>query len=597
VKRPFEHDGGTATARDNQAKRAKKFDVDFSVVPGPPKTASAADAWRSSASGSTAKQRAPMKAMNPYLAHVYEAKSKDVPEFKKKKSSKGRGTIDASSSGIDKDRGDNAGVTGNDDGYDPVLAQTSRPKERKKRDIQFVEPGKWQQIAERKREIAAKAEASGYVSGRKAGHTITSSTMASVYGGAGGSVSLGAPAEDDTAHPRADASPDTEGMPLVMEWWDVALLPSKLKKEVAAMEDRLISRQAKAAMKYLDGTPSTVAHEINSMKESNDLEDLRMRCYVEASLVHCKTSSLVQHIVPIQPPRVAPEKQPVLHMTKKELKRQRKLRRQARQRELQDMQAAGLIPAPEPRLTLKNFIQVMGDQAYVDPSKIEQKVQEQMEARQRAHMERNEAMKLTKEQRSAKRARKYHEDTSTGVTVAVFYVLDTSHPFIRAKMDLNAQQNNITGGVLECEVPRLSCVICEGGPKAIKRYRRLMEVRMKWTGPSVGNSNLMIDDAPGDDEGSAHKFNPDNKCELVWQGMAVKRYFKGFVFQACETADQARAVLKSKGVAHYWDQVLEHHRSGGSSNALQLRLAADSASESDPGESDVEDVAMKDSDT
>jgi U4/U6 small nuclear ribonucleoprotein PRP3 len=302
----------------------------------------------------------------------------------------------------------------------------------------------------------------------------------------------------------------------------------------------------------------------------------------------------VQHIVPIQPPSVAVEKQPVLHLTKKELKRQRKLRRQARQRELQDMQAAGLIPAPEPRLTLKNFIQVMGDQAYVDPSKIEQKVQEQMEARQRVHMERNEASKLTKEQRSAKRARKYHEDTSAGVTVAVFYVLDTSHPFLRAKMDLNAQQNNITGGVLECEVPRLSCVICEGGPKAIKRYRRLMEVRMNWTGPGVVAS-APTDEAAGDDEGPAHKFNPDNKCELVWQGMAVKRYFKGFVFQACETADQARAVLKSKGVAHYWDQVLEHHRSGGSSSALQLRLAADSASESDP-ESDSEDVTMKESD-
>jgi U4/U6 small nuclear ribonucleoprotein PRP3 len=121
-----------------------------------------------------------------------------------------------------------------------------------------------------------------------------------------------------------------------------------------------------------------------------------------------------------------------------------------------------------------------------------------------------------------------------------------------------------------------------------------MEVRMKWTGPSAGDADLP-DDAAGDDEGPAHKFNPDNTCELVWHGMAVKRHFKGFVFQACETADQARAVLKSKGVAHYWDQVLEHRKSGYSSNALQLRLAADSSSESDR-ESDNEDVKMKDSD-
>ena len=216
-------------------------------------------------------------------------------------------------------------------------------------------------------------------------------------------------------------------------------------------------------------------------EDDEDVEELRKSCFEQASLSYSKTAALVQHIVPIET-RSKPPPQPVLHLTKKERKRQRKLRRAEKQRELQDMQSAGLIPPPEPRLTLKNFIQVMGDQAFVDPSQMERKVSEQMQARQQAHLERNEAKKLTKEERSEKRTRKLQEDTTESVTVALFWVKDMSHPYHRAKVELNARQNNITGGVLECEHPSMACVICEGGPKAIKRYIRLMTVRMKWQG-------------------------------------------------------------------------------------------------------------------
>jgi len=75
------------------------------------------------------------------------------------------------------------------------------------------------------------------------------------------------------------------------------------------------------------------------------------------------------------------------------------------------------------------------------------------------------------------------KDAAQGVTkVALFFVQDMSHPYHRAKVDLNAQQLMITGGVLECESPSMACVIVEGGPKAIQKYKRLMLVRMKWTG-------------------------------------------------------------------------------------------------------------------
>jgi U4/U6 small nuclear ribonucleoprotein PRP3 len=356
-----------------------------------------------------------------------------------------------------------------------------------------------------------------------------------------------------------------------MEWWDVELLPSKLKKQVAAYEGKALSKQAQSQMQQLGSSSALVV-------DSEDLRDLQKRCFDQASLSYSKTAALIQHIVPIKPPNAkdGPEAQPTLYLTKRELKRQRKLRRQEKQRELQDMQAAGLVPPPEARLTLKNFIKVLGDQAFLDPSQMEQKVVEQIQARQRAHLERNEANKLTKEQSSAKRAKKLQEDTSAGVHVALFYVKDMSHPYHRTKVDLNAQQYNITGGVLECDVPRMSCVICEGGPKAIKRYQRLMLVRMKWTGPE--HVDIEDEDDEGE-EGTTHKFNPDNKCELVWTGMAVKRFFKGFVFQSCEVSDQARKILRAKGVGHFWDQVLTH--ASGRIDHFQLKLADDDDDDSE----------------
>jgi U4/U6 small nuclear ribonucleoprotein PRP3 len=261
-----------------------------------------------------------------------------------------------------------------------------------------------------------------------------------------------------------------------------------------------------------------------------------------------------------------------------------------------------LIPPPEPRLTLKNFIRVLGDQAYVDPSQMEQKVLEQVQARQKAHIERNESRKLTREQRREKRMRKLQEDTqATGIHVALFYVKDMSHPYHRAKVDLNAQQFNLSGGVVECINPQISCIIVEGGPKAINKYIRLMLVRMKWTGTDddededeeeVGGDQMIGDD--GVMMKKKHKFNKDNKCELVWTGIATKRFFKGFVFQACETSVEASKILRAKGVGHFWEQLLTH--ASGSGESFRLKLADDSDDGDDDDDDDDDDDEEEDDD-
>ncbi len=50
----------------------------------------------------------------------------------------------------------------------------------------------------------------------------------------------------------------------------------------------------------------------------------------------------------------------------------------------------GLIAPPEPKFKLSNFMKVLGDQAVADPSKVEQRVMQQMRQRQLNHEMRNQ---------------------------------------------------------------------------------------------------------------------------------------------------------------------------------------------------------------
>ena len=105
-----------------------------------------------------------------------------------------------------------------------------------------------------------------------------------------------------------------------------------------------------------------------TQKSSNST--LIVKCYEHAKLSHSKTHTLVQHIIPILTPtrranneEALKSKPPTIHLTKAERKRHRKLRRAECMREQQDLQAAGLIPPPEPLLTLSNYMNVLSDQA------------------------------------------------------------------------------------------------------------------------------------------------------------------------------------------------------------------------------------------
>lgn len=70
------------------------------------------------------------------------------------------------------------------------------------------------------------------------------------------------------------------------------------------------------------------------------------------------------------------------------------------------------------------------------------------------------------------------EDLSCGVHVTVYRVHDLSSPAIKFKVDMNAQQLHLTGRLLLFR--DINIVIVEGGPKGLKKFRKLMMRRIKW---------------------------------------------------------------------------------------------------------------------
>ncbi|RLN44367.1 hypothetical protein BBJ28_00012633 [Nothophytophthora sp. Chile5] len=126
-------------------------------------------------------------------------------------------------------------------------------------------------------------------------------------------------------------------------------------------------------------------------------------------------------------------------------------------------------------------------------------------------------------------------------------VPDLSNPQHRFKVDVNAQQYHLTGGVIICKEDNINVVVVEGGKKAVKHYTKLLMKRIDWLGTR---------DADHDSDSEAEDASSrGNGCQLVWQGVAARKAFNNFRFQECRTAITARKVMEAKSVVHYWDLV------------------------------------------
>ncbi|XP_064204694.1 U4/U6 small nuclear ribonucleoprotein Prp3-like [Anguilla rostrata] len=258
-------------------------------------------------------------------------------------------------------------------------------------------------------------------------------------------------------------------------------------------------------------------------------------------------TNLVEHPTQISPP-VDTDKPVTLgvYLTKKEQKKLRRQTRREAQKELQEKVRLGLMPPPEPKVRISNLMRVLGTEAVQDPTKVEAHVRAQMAKRQKAHEEANAARKLTAEQRKEKKVKKLKEDLSHGVHITVYRIRNLTNPAKKFKVEANASQLYLTGTVvLHRDV---NIVVVEGGPKAQKKFKKLMLSRIKWE----EQTNSKRDDHEGSDNDGLKK----NKCTLVWEGTAKERSFGEMKFKQCPTENMAREHFKKHGTEHYWDLAL-----------------------------------------
>lgn len=249
---------------------------------------------------------------------------------------------------------------------------------------------------------------------------------------------------------------------------------------------------------------------------------------------------LIEHPMQMRPPTepLKPILLPVF-LTKKERKKLRRQNRREAMRDKQEKIRLGLLPPEEPKVKMSNMMRVLGSQAVQDPTKIEEHVKEQVAKRKRDHEDTNETRKLTDEQRREKRIRKIKEDTSLGVHVSVYRILNLTNHSKKYKVETNAKQLMMTG--IAVLYKNINIVVVEGGPKQQKKYRRLMMKRINWSEDLVPKE--FCDD----------KEDVENKCILVWEGQVKQRAFNDFKVKVSPNESFARELFKNQKVGHYFD--------------------------------------------
>ncbi|XP_078433712.1 pre-mRNA-splicing factor 3 isoform X2 [Wolffia australiana] len=263
-----------------------------------------------------------------------------------------------------------------------------------------------------------------------------------------------------------------------------------------------------------------------------------------------KINLYVEHPKPIEPLAEAPPPPPQpLKLTKKEQKKLRTQRRLAKERDRQEMIRQGLIELPKPKVKMSNLMKVLGAEATQDPTKLEMEIRSAAAEREQAHVDRNIARKLTPAERREKKERKlFNAGSGPETVVSVYRVGRLAHPKAQFQVDINAQENRLTGCAVISDA--ISVVVVEGGKKPNKRYRNLMLKRINWAAAATDEDDAMDTDL-GNDE-------TVNRCALVWQGCVARPAFGRFLVHRCRTEAVARKIFADSGVEHYWDLAVNY---------------------------------------
>ena len=84
-------------------------------------------------------------------------------------------------------------------------------------------------------------------------------------------------------------------------------------------------------------------------------------------------------------------------------------------------------------------------------------------------------------------------------------------------------------------------IMVEGGPTAVRRYKKLMLRRIQWTKNASGEA------ADSDEDIDLAKESTCGECVLVWEGITKKKSFEKWRVCDVRTEHEARRILSEKG--------------------------------------------------
>lgn len=256
---------------------------------------------------------------------------------------------------------------------------------------------------------------------------------------------------------------------------------------------------------------------------------------------------LVYHPVPIRKPKPAgamSHGRPVkIFLTEREKKKLRHRTKMEREQEKRDQIRMGLRPPDPPRVKLSNLMRVLGESAAANPTKVEREVVKQLEKRLKEHQDRNEARKLTEEQKRAKKARQWQGSRhgTEPAALALFLLPDVTERQILYKLHVNAKELHLKGVLLLCPgVANLAIV--QSHPRALDRFKTLLTKRIAWAAPPP---------PPLSPQTRTH-----SQCVCVWEGSIATTLFKRWTLVPCGTETEARKELAIFGATEYLEMAL-----------------------------------------
>ena len=319
--------------------------------------------------------------------------------------------------------------------------------------------------------------------------------------------------------------------PPEVEWWDVNLLPpSGTYDDVpdVTLEEMLSTAPESKLLLY--GSDSPIDH-------------------------------YIQHPIPIPAPSDSIVVRPRgLMLTKHEQRKLRRQRRAAEQQDKRDRIKMGLLPPEAPKVKLSNLMRVLTSEAVSDPTKIEARVRREIAARREAHERQNAENKLTREQRREKIERQKAKEEAKGVFCQVYKIKHLVSPRHKYKVRRNAVDHGLTG---VCIFARdMALVVVEGSGQALKRYKRLMTVRIDWKDPGqpADEDKDQQDDSQPQTPFRLFTTSTDNldwqtnSCDLIFEGPVRERRWngRGFTAKPAESDHEAREIL-GENMQGYWD--------------------------------------------